>query len=70
MAQDRHKLDADLVKAVFAAQGVALSTPEAASGIAAALSTAGAAAARAATTQFEAEPANYVVAQLASRGRQ
>ncbi len=63
------KLDADLVKAVFAAQGVALSAPEAASGIAASLSAAGAAAAWAATTQFEAEPASYVVAQLAARGR-
>lgn len=69
MAQDRHKLDADLVKAVFAVQGVALSTPDAAGSIAASLSAAGAAAARAATTRFEAEPANYVVAQLAARGR-
>jgi hypothetical protein len=69
MAQDRHKLDADLVKAVFAAQGVTPSTPDAAAGIAAALSATGAAAARAMTDQFEAEPASYVVAQLATRGR-
>jgi hypothetical protein len=69
MAQDRHKLDADLVKAVFAAQGVTLSTADAAGGIAAALSAASVAAARAMTDHFEAEPANYAVAQLACRGR-
>jgi hypothetical protein len=69
MAQDRHKLDAGLVAATASSQGVALSNSEAAGQIAASLSAIGAAAARAMTTQFEAEPASYVLAQLAGRGR-
>jgi hypothetical protein len=69
MAQDRHKFDAAWVAATAAAQGVTLSTAEAPAQIAAALSATGAAAARAMTTQFEAEPSAYVLAQLAGRGR-
>lgn len=68
MAQARHKIEPDQVKAMAATQGVALSS-EAAAGIAAGLAAVGAAAARETTPWFEAEPASYVVAQMAGRGR-
>jgi hypothetical protein len=69
MAQERHKLETGLVTGVAASQGIALSSAEAAAGIAAALGASGTAAARAMTDTFEAEPSGYVVAQLALRGR-